>query len=591
MKYLQSVYHKYYNCIMRYIFPLILLMYPLNKINQGIDVSDTTYSLSNYLYFQRLEGTWVISTYLSNVLGWLLTKLPWGTTLLGMNLYTGMIVSALAIGVYFFMCKWMPAWIVFIGEIIAIGFLWIPTVILYNYLTYVFFSLGAILLYKGLVEEKNVFLCIAGVMLGANVWVRIPNLAEMALIVCVWYYCYLQRDKIKGTSERLQSKKGTVLQVALQKTGFCVAGYGIGIIIPLIMVLIQYGVSGIVEMIQGLSQIQSGDDTYSVFTMIRMTLDAYIRTGKWVAFIVTGIFLGLAMFYVKKNSFVQIKKLIYLAGIVVLIRFFWGRGMFSFRYYEDYSSMYVWGMIGLYLGILACVYLLCGKGVSSSERLWGMVSLVVIAITPLGSNNYTYQNLNNLFVVAPVSLYAFVKLFRRRYTVETQVLHFPWKAMTAVLGVMILLQSIGFRAQFVFRDGMDGTPRDTVLSEPKVVAHMMTTRENAGNLGGLLAFMEKEKVPEMEAIYYGDCPGLPFLLQIPSAIDSSWPDLDSFPIEQMERNLTELEDSPMVIMRHTEPTSDSFVEKQELLQDYMNVMHYESVYENNGYTVYKPVEP
>ena len=129
MKYLQNVYHKYYNCIMGYIFPFILLIYPLIKINQGIDVSDTTYSLSNYLYFQRLEGTWVISTYLSNVLGWLLTKLPWGTTLLGMNLYTGLIVSGLAVSVYFFMCKWMPAWIVFVGEIIAIGFLWIPTVI------------------------------------------------------------------------------------------------------------------------------------------------------------------------------------------------------------------------------------------------------------------------------------------------------------------------------------------------------------------------------------------------------------------------------------------------------------------------------
>ena len=68
-------------------------------------------------------------------------------------------------------------------------------------------------------------------------------------------------------------------------------------------------------------------------------LDAYVRTGKWVAFIVAGIVLGLAMFYVKKDSFVVIKKVLYLAGVAVLLRFFWGRGMFSFRYYEDYSSM------------------------------------------------------------------------------------------------------------------------------------------------------------------------------------------------------------------------------------------------------------
>ena len=109
--------------------------------------------------------------------------------------------------------------------------------------------------------------------------------------------------------------------------------------------------------------------------MIAATMDAYIRTAKWVAFIGIGVALGLTMFYVKKDSFVQVKKLLYLAGIAVLLRFFWGRGMFSFRYYEDYTSMYEWGMIGLYMGIFACIYLLLGKGVSNSERLWGMISL------------------------------------------------------------------------------------------------------------------------------------------------------------------------------------------------------------------------
>ena len=610
MKQLQNLYQKYNNCITKWIFPLVLLLYPLVKINQGIDVSDSTYSLSNYLYFERLEGTWVISTYLSNVIGWLLTKLPFGTTLLGMNLYTGMIVSGLSIGLYFLMRKWMPAWIVFMGEFIAIGFLWIPTGILYNYLTYAFFALGAVFLYKGLVEEKNQVLIAAGIMLGLNVWVRIPNLAEMALIVCVWYHCYIRRDRIasglKKESGQLATKEdkpyvNTVLGVALQKTGFCFAGYALGVIVPLIMILVQYGFSGIMEMIQGLSRIQSGDDSYSVFSMIAATIDAYIRTAKWVAFIAIGMALGLIMFYVKKDSFVKIKKVVYLVGIVVLLRFFWGRGMFSFRYYEDYTSMYEWGMIGLYMGLFACAYLLFGKGVSNSERLWGMISLVVICITPLGSNNYTYQNLNNLFVVAPVTVYAFVKLFRRRYQVEIQSLMFPWKAMAAAMGAMILIQSVGFHLGFVFRDGMDGTKRDTVLTATKVVAGMKTTQDNAENLGGLIAYMESQKegietekdfVAEglAEAIYYGDCPGLPFLLQIPSAIDSSWPDLDSFATEQMEENLMELKEKPVVIMRKTEPTSASFVEKKELLQDYMNAKHYEAVYENEGYTVYQPIE-
>ena len=583
MKQLQKIYQKYKNCITNLIFPMILLFYPLIKINQGIDVSDSTYSLGNYLFFDRLEGTWVISTYLSNVIGWILTKLPFGTTLLGMNLYTGLIVSVLVIILYYLLRKWMPDWIVFAGEFIAIGFLWIPTGILYNYLTYVFFALGAVFLYKGLTEEKNRLLIAAGIMLGINVWVRIPNLAEMALIVCVWYYCYIEHKN------------------ALRKTGFCVAGYAIGVFVPLVMILIQYGLSGIMEMIQGLSQIQSGDDTYSIFSMLKATADAYVRTGKWAALILTGIVLGLAMFIIKKEKAVTVKKILYLGGIVILFRFFWGRGMFSFRYYEDYTSMYEWGMLGLYLALAACVYLLFGKGVSAHERLWGMISLVVLCITPLGSNNYTYQNLNNLFLTVPITIYAFVKLFRRRYPKEKQVLTFPWKAMVAAIAFMITIQSIGFHINFVFRDGMDGTKRDTVLHEPAVVAGMKTTKENAENLGGLLAYIEKKKEAAQlgselagedltEAIYYGDCPGLPFLLQIPSALDSSWPDLDSFSVKQMEENLSSLEQMPLIIMRHTEPTSQSFTEKQEMLQDYMSVRHYEAVYENAGFSVYEPME-
>lgn len=586
LKQLQVIYRKYYNCITKWIFPIILLIYPLIKINQGVDVSDSTYSLGNYLFFERLEGTWVISTYLSNVVGWLFTKLPFGTTLLGMNLYTGLVVSGLAIGLYFFLRKWMPDWIVFIGEFVAIGFLWIPTGILYNYLTYVFFSMGAVLLYKGLVEENNKWLAAAGIMLGLNVWVRIPNLAEMALIICVWYYSYLQKDKLSLLSSK---KQRTLLAYAVEKTGFCVAGYITGVVIPLIFIVIQYGFSGIAQMIQGLSQIQSGDDSYSVFSMIQATMDAYIRSGKWVAFIVAGIVLGLAMFAIQKKRFLLLKKGIYLLGIAVLLRFFWGRGMFSFRYYEDYTSMYEWGMIGLYLGIVSCVYLFIGKGVSVQERLWGMISLVILCITPLGSNNYTYQNLNNLFLTAPITLYAFVKCFRRRYPEGKRIYTFPWKAMVAVLGGMILVQSFGFHMQFVFRDGMDGTKRDTALTGNMVTAGMKTTKANAENLSGLFLYIQTEKVEE-EAVYFGDCPGLSFLLQKPAAIDSTWPDLDSNSIDWFEKELLSLQDKPVIIMRHTEPSSQSFVRKRELLEEYISENSYMAVYENDGYTVYRSPE-
>ena len=70
MKTIGTLYKKYETVFEKNIFPILLFLYPLMKIRQGVDVSDSTYSLGNYLYFDKMEGMWVISTYLSNVCGY-----------------------------------------------------------------------------------------------------------------------------------------------------------------------------------------------------------------------------------------------------------------------------------------------------------------------------------------------------------------------------------------------------------------------------------------------------------------------------------------------------------------------------------------
>ncbi len=81
----------------KYVFPILLFLYPLLWMNQGIDVSDPMYSLTNFRFFPQMEGSWALATYLANVTGWLLMKLPFGGTLLGMNFYTRLIISAMAL--------------------------------------------------------------------------------------------------------------------------------------------------------------------------------------------------------------------------------------------------------------------------------------------------------------------------------------------------------------------------------------------------------------------------------------------------------------------------------------------------------------
>ena len=55
--------------IEKLLFPAVLLIYPLIKINQGMDVADSTYSLANFQYFGQMDGTWMVATFLANVAG------------------------------------------------------------------------------------------------------------------------------------------------------------------------------------------------------------------------------------------------------------------------------------------------------------------------------------------------------------------------------------------------------------------------------------------------------------------------------------------------------------------------------------------
>lgn len=578
MKQLKIFYRKNYNVLTRIFFPAVLFIYPFWNVNHGVDVSDSTYSLANFLFFESMEGMWVVSTYVANVAGWLLTKLPWGTTLLGMNIYTTLLVSATVLLVYFKLRKWMPAWIVFVGELVAVGFCWIPTGILYNYLTYFFFTLGAILLYQGLVENKAKYLAGAGIVLGMNVFVRIPNLTQMALITGLWYYLWMNKQSL-----------GEIIK----KTGICLLGYLAGMLLPLTGVLFQYGLTGIRDMVVGLFSIQNQDETYSVFSMLMMTVNAYTRTFKWIVFIAIFIFMGMAVFFgsrkIKRNyhNIYKVLCIFYCVGIVVLLRFLWGRGMYSFRYYEDYSSMYEWGMIGLYLIIIAGIHMFFSRKSSLEEKLFALMTLVIVAVTPLGSNNYTFQNLNNLFLAAPFGFYAFVKLYRRKMEKEVwRQLAFPWKAVVGVLGVMILVQSVGFHSQFVFRDGMDGSARSYCFENPSVVSGMYTTKQNGKELSALMNYMESSGWNQKEVILYGDCPGLAFLLNMPVAVGSAWPDLDSYSYDAFMRELENLTSEPVVILRNVEPVGELAVAKKEYLIGFLQKNNYQNVYGSKDYSVY-----
>lgn len=584
------------------VFPLILLLFPLIKISQGIDLTDTGYSLGNYRFFGQIDGIWVLLTFLSNVAGDLLTKLPMGGTMLGMKLYASLIVSLMALLGYRFFKTKMPAWLAFAGEIAAIGFCWCPTVILYNYLTYLLFLAGAILLFRGLAGSRPICLVLAGMVLGLNVWVRFPNnILEASLIVAVWYYGILKKKSFKQI---------------LGETGLCIAGYLFSFAVMLGIISALYGSGALGEMITGVFGMAGSASDYTLGEMLLAILDAYLHGFQWMLYMILCILPGIPFLAIKEEKFLGIRKVVYCICIPLLFIVLGKWGMFNFKYYQKEAALQ-WGAVFLLVAFVVLLWMLYTRMLDANWRLIGCIALLMILVTPLGSNNHIWPVLNNLFFVAPIILwmvYRFVRWGRTYLDASGKVPLFPVKAMTAGILIAFFVQSVGIGCAYVFLDGEGGERRMYRVSDNPVLHGMHTNEMNAETLEEINAFMVENKsvYEDRKLILYGNIPGLAYYLDKAPAIYTTWADLNTSSLSQLTEELEMISDGiktqemqrPLVIMTpaidaYFSGNSDAMVfwgadkesydqdEKLSAIRYFMEKNAYRQVFANEAFVIYE----
>lgn len=603
MKKVRVLYDKNRIVLERYLFPLFLILYPLLRINQGLDVADTTYSLSNFEFFSSMDGTWMVATFLANVAGSLLMKLPYGNMLLGIYFYTALSQSVTAWICYRTLRKKMPAVLVFVGEWIALGLCWCPSTILYNYLTYLFLTCGMLLLYRGIVKGSIGCYIGAGIFLGANVAVRMPNVVQMALIVGLWYGVCLKREWSRLWKDTL----------------WCILGYALGFGIPYLAIGIRYGWNAYPAMVQTMFAMTDKAVDYKPSAMLLGMFGDYGRGLFWLFFAL--LCMAGAVFCVMfgkrliQGRTERIQKTVRVVGTVcyvclllIVFRLYWGRGLFSFRYYE-YSSIYYPAVLLLLAGMILAAGCLLRREEKEDTRVFAMLVLLQIFVTPLGSNNDLYPIINCLFVVLPFTLwqsYERGKCMRKPFTMV-------WRIPTVLLCLFVLVQSVGFHMLFAFQDGVNGEKRTTTVSVPRKAQDIYTTEENGELLQQLAACVQEEQLTGQSAIFYGETPGLGYLLDMPSALSTFWPDLDSYRFTEFEQDMQKVrergeqapEELPVVFLSAAqaaylsgdEEAMEWFgVDREKLGQDeklralgeFMKEQEYGQLYCNARYAVYTP---
>ncbi len=514
------------------VFPLIIAIWPLLRICQGLSTADTMYSLSNYEYFPVIRGPWMQATYLSNVLGYLLMRLPGGGTVMGMYFYTGLVLSVILLTVYYMLRGTFSAPLVFVGEMAAVSLCWCPTTLLYNYLTYLFMTLGILFLWKAITENERRRACrlfiSAGLCLGLNTMVRMANAAEAVLIIAVWIGVYALRRK---------NTVRQILRTVMIDSICCMAGWAAGFLIPYAAICVQYGTDAYGNMIDSMFSMTSQATDYKFTSMFGGIVNDYAYALKW--FLPMAACIAVLTLLERFFSADRIKDAVWrglsAAAVILWIRFCWGRGMFTYHYYE-YRAMYFWAVLFLTVTIVTAVFCLCSRSLFDSKiKIFAMLVLIEIFITPVGSNNALYPIINNLFLAVPFTLWMCRELWNRY---QGQRKMFPAGCAVCGILVMFMIQSAGFYFGFALQDGVWGSPRTAKTSESYKTAGVYTTEDNAAQLDGLFEYAGKSGLAGRSVIAYGDVPGAGYLLDMPPALSTYWPSLPSYQINEWKKDMS-----------------------------------------------------
>lgn len=568
------------------LFIVILAFYPLRHIAVGLDLWDTGYNYANFQYMGtgHMDPMWLFSTYLANVAGNFLMKLPSGGTLMGMNLYTGLTVSIMALVGYFFCTRKlnMPPILAFVGEMAAVSLCWCPTALLYNYMTYLFFLLSSVLLYLGLTGEKKAFLFLAGVFLGANVLVRFSNLPEAAMILAVWAYDLIlwREEKAGRVSGQEQSGKEVLARMG-RHTLWCLAGYVAAAVMLFLGIEIRYGFGEYAEGIRRLFAMTENASDYEAISMLKGILRIYVENLYWVirigfiALCGTGLFAaagwlekrclkGKAAGAGDRSGSMQRAihvgvRILWVGVCSAMLVWLYVREFCSFYFYS-YDSIWRPGPIFLMLAMLMAAIRIIHRDSSREEKLLGGMIILIILLTSIGSNNGVLPSLNNLFLVAPYTLWQCWKFMKQedwRLKGGWGLSWFPVKGVLGAFLVLCLFQFGCFGAKFVFAESTGVQNADAVVENNEVLKNVKMEARKARWMTELSAYVSENGLEGKEVLLYGWIPSVSYYLQMPYAMNP-WSDLDSYAPKVMEEELLGLEsriadkqrEKPVVILEN-----------------------------------------
>jgi hypothetical protein len=609
--------------ILRPLSIIVLFIYPVLMIVQGIDFTDMGFNLSNQWFLLRDPGIYQHGYlfYLSNLLGglWLSVAAPFGLFWVKFGwavvLYLSMVMAYLTLKDVGSSKGLVLGLVVALLWIPKLGFNWMD----YNWFTGLFFTTAAFLLHRGLVNNHRGFLVAGAAVLGASVLARFPNVLALGFVFVIPLFAYLE---------------GRGWRWALRRSLTFVAGFvaGIGVVLLLMLALghLDFYIDGLEQRFA-----TSGEDArymYSADSLLRRLFVDYARLAsstvlavpllavvaralrwQWPARLAVALALALSTFwfyshqgivvpwwllavtgvlaftctYIRQNTAgVQepMSSKLYLVVMVVL----------STALGFAYALMHwVWLVPGLLLVFLVHQILYAA---TTSQRLVAGLALAALVITPLGSGNGMINAVFGMWLAIPMG---FAVLLRR---LEGSGEEAEGSASALLLTLVIAATLVGTGARIAYystyRDTFDRGRMTATVDHP-LLRGVLTTPERAWVVEELLEAVGSRVRPGEPLLLHGGCSLVYLLTDTRPVLGSTWNGV--YPVPKFRQRLDRFEqsdaNSPIVLLskgscRDREwpllrRMPDVEVATLKLLVQFMKRRDYELVWQNGFFEIWQ----
>jgi len=484
---------------------------------QGLDFTDMGAWLTAYQQFYSNLDMIRASCWLSCFIGhW--TGVAIGETVLAYRLAHGVVVTILAIVSYrtlafqFGRDRFPMAMVLLTVLFTRIyGGNWLG----YYELTALFYLVGAVCLFHGLARDRSWLVMVASIILGANLFVRFPNILGLALISAIWLQSWITGKRWMQTCSRsLWFLIGFMLGAALIWTMIIWNGH------QTVYLQALKGLLGVATD----TGIGSGHSARVLVT--RLFQDHLLALSKAIFLLGT---LGMLAWTVSRVESFR-KKQVFLPVIAAstLVLFF----LLYFRY------QWPWTIPGiLYVVLLAIVIIESGK--NPETALLAFISSLVLFLVPIGSGDGLNLSPHGMWLALPLSLIwlnrkaslivypsrsPFGRKVGRPGSFSTMPLGISMVAIPLIFALSILSLFASWR--HTFRDSPNRLKMTHAIHHP-LLRGTHTTKERARVVSELLQVMSIFTKPGDEILAYRSITTVHYLTATRPWLGFIWPDMIS----------------------------------------------------------------